>query len=197
MLKIPVTFEVAMLCAAGDAQCKSRELPLLIHAKHSANYLPAKRLVKKALVSHQVNERLLAASFKPGFLFRKLRIHLSLQQGWKKTSSTRHSALSFCSKYDMITKVILGRRRRAISEMQISVTVEPYITIVFRCLWLNFRISSHLFASRWVTNMPIFVICLVVEKVPTSGGVFWSWDLFPSVTIKSAKIKSGMYIWKS
>lgn len=115
----------------------------------------------------------------------------------KKTSSSRHSALSFCSKYDMITKVILGRRRRAISEMQISVTVEPYITIVFRCLWLNFRISSHLFASRWVTNMPIFVICLVVEKVPTSGGVFWSWDLFPSVTIKSAKIKPGMYIWKS
>ena len=146
---------------------------LNIRGTLGANYLPAKRLVKKTLVSHQLNERLLAASFKPGFLFRKLRIHPRLQQSWQKTSSSRHSTLLFCSKYDMITKVILSRCH-AISEMQISATVEPliYITIVSCCLWLNFRISSHLFVSGWITNVPIFVICLVLEKVPTSGGVF-------------------------
>ena len=44
-------------------------------------YLPAKRLVKKALVSRQLNERLLAASFKRGSPFRNLRNHPRLPQG--------------------------------------------------------------------------------------------------------------------
>lgn len=54
---------------------------LSIRRSLRAKYLPAKRLVKKALVSRQLNERLLAASFKRGFLFRKLRAHPRLPQG--------------------------------------------------------------------------------------------------------------------